>query len=257
MSESYVSLNPAPLNTQVVGSRVLLFPVVDSTNDRAFAVATDGAVIIADRQTAGRGRRGRSWASAAGRGLWFSIFFEGDLPGLPFIGPLAVVEALTRLYPDAADALRGKWPNDLLLRGKKFCGCLVEKRSCGSVLGLGVNVLHRREDFPEDLQGSATSLFQELNWAPRRSDLFRAILEAIDKWVVALRADPFQADTASREWFDFCRLRGGVATWHEGQGIIEGVDSLGTLYVRQGDRVATVLYGDSVQVFSLNSSDAA
>ncbi len=79
MSESILTLNPAPLDTTVIGSRVLVFQEVDSTNDRAFAIGVDGAVVVADTQNAGRGRHGRVWVSPPGVGLWFSVFSKATL----------------------------------------------------------------------------------------------------------------------------------------------------------------------------------
>jgi len=96
-----------PLDTLCVGARIIALRKVDSTNSVAFRVGGDGTVVVADRQTAGRGRHGRAWHSAPGLGLWFSVAFEEILDGLMFAGALAVRDALRHV-----SALEVKWPND-------------------------------------------------------------------------------------------------------------------------------------------------
>ena len=128
----------APLDTVVVGSRVLIMDQVTSTNDHALRLGGQGTVIIADRQTAGRGRHGRSWHSLPGCGLWLSVAFEQPIEGLEFAAPLAVRDAARRWC-----SLDLKWPNDVLLQAKKVAGIMVERRQGRTALGIGINVKHR------------------------------------------------------------------------------------------------------------------
>ena len=110
-----------PLVTHVVGSRVLVYESIGSTSDCALRLGGEGTVIVADMQTSGRGRHGRTWHSLPGKGLWFSVAFDHPVEGLAFAAPLAVRDAVS---PYAAATI--KWPNDLLIDGKKFCGVLIE-----------------------------------------------------------------------------------------------------------------------------------
>lgn len=138
--------------------------VLGSTNDRAAqwarGGAPHGAMVTADEQTAGRGRRGRVWASAPGQNLYVSVVLRPTLPG-PFLGALglAVAVGLRRgLSPDVTPEL--KWPNDLLVGGRKLAGILCECRWAGAdpeaVVGWGINVGQR--EFPAPLDEIATSL---------------------------------------------------------------------------------------------------
>jgi BirA family biotin operon repressor/biotin-[acetyl-CoA-carboxylase] ligase len=183
-------------------------PQAESTNSLALAAREDGLVIVADAQTAGRGQHGRRWASAAGLGLWFSVCLRGAPQGLNFAAPLAVRDALAPFAP-----MNIKWPNDVLHEGRKLCGVLVEHRAGWTALGIGINVNHLREDFPEALQHTATSLAQ---W--RGGDtpvLFRAWAEAC-----AIMGQPVD--------------RAGIT------GVAEGLREDGALMVRTGAGLITL-----------------
>ncbi|MCP4639540.1 MAG: biotin--[acetyl-CoA-carboxylase] ligase, partial [bacterium] len=103
----YEELVSTPIDTTVVGSRILVYEEVASTIDHSLRLGGHGVVVVADRQTAGRGRRGRSWHSAPGLGLWFSVAFERPLEGLTFAAALAVRDGARAWCP-----LTVKWPND-------------------------------------------------------------------------------------------------------------------------------------------------
>ena len=156
------------LATRRLGRTLLLRGETASTNDDAWdaaaAGAPDGAVVVADHQTRGRGREGRAWLDAPGRGLALSILLH---PGhdrspsatTPLIAGLALARALDAHGVDA----ELKWPNDLLLGGRKLAGLLCESRRRGDgaveiVLGAGVNVAQAADDFPPELREHATSL---------------------------------------------------------------------------------------------------
>ncbi|MDY4919862.1 MAG: biotin--[acetyl-CoA-carboxylase] ligase [Phascolarctobacterium sp.] len=146
------------------------FDVLQSTNVTAVAFAKEGAsegtVIVAERQEGGRGRMQRVWNSPAG-GLWFTIILRPHIDPqyvaqVTLLAGVAVVKALRRVYE--TNAIKIKWPNDLLLDGKKVCGILSELqlKEDGSidyaVVGIGVNVNLNPEEFPEDLKHTAASL---------------------------------------------------------------------------------------------------
>lgn len=159
----------ARLATRRLGRTLLARAAAGSTNDvawEALAAGTpDGTAVVADHQTAGRGRAGRVWHSAPGLGLALSVALHagcerGLAPLLPLAAGLALARALDQLGARAAL----KWPNDLLLGGRKVSGILAESRGGPAesldrvVIGTGVNVLHRAGDFPPGLATLATSL---------------------------------------------------------------------------------------------------
>jgi BirA family biotin operon repressor/biotin-[acetyl-CoA-carboxylase] ligase len=161
----------------VVGREIIVFEETGSTNDLAARAGDDGAreglVVFAETQYAGRGRLGRSWQSQRWQGLWFSLLLRPRAlserwPELTFCAALAVAEA--------AEAETGreaaiKWPNDVLISGRKICGILLEshqRRAPGFVvIGIGLNVRQAESDFAPELRGRASSL--QLEAAPDRT----------------------------------------------------------------------------------------
>ncbi|MCK4412095.1 MAG: biotin--[acetyl-CoA-carboxylase] ligase [Candidatus Eisenbacteria sp.] len=159
------------------------FAQVDSTQEelrRRRDEVGPGTLIVADLQTAGRGRRGRSWFSPR-QGLWFSLGVRPprerrEWPLITSIAGLALREALREV---AGLSCGIKWPNDLLCRGRKIAGILAESSGKGGVaLGAGVNLAQERRDFPPELRASATSVRLEAGRVPPRAPLLRAFLEA-------------------------------------------------------------------------------
>lgn len=152
-----------------VGREIVIFEETDSTNDLARRAGDDGIaeglVIFAETQRAGRGTQGRRWMSPPYRGLWFSVLLRPVTvpverwPELTFCAALAVAEAAELSTGRAA---RIKWPNDVLVEGRKVAGILLEchHRSAPGfvVLGIGINVLQREEDFDPEIRGRAGSL---------------------------------------------------------------------------------------------------
>ncbi len=158
----------ARLATRRLGQTLLLRGETASTNDDAWDAgasgARDGTLVIADHQTQGRGRSGRAWVDAPGAGLAMSLLLHPGCDAAafattPLVAGLALSRALDGLGVDA----ELKWPNDLLLGGRKLAGMLCESRrrpngTQAFVLGVGVNVWQRAEDFPPELREEATSL---------------------------------------------------------------------------------------------------
>ncbi len=153
-------------------------------------------MIAAERQTAGRGRRGRAFDSRSGLGLWFSVLLEPPVdpataPRAALVAGLAVADAIADL-PGASPRL--KWPNDVRLGGRKVCGILVEARTVGRriflVAGIGINVHHRDEDFPPELVGTAGSLGSVLGRTIARAPLLASILDRLES--------RFEADAGGR-----------------------------------------------------------
>ena len=171
------------LGTRVIGRRVAVWNRVTSTNDLAARAATsasnDGLVILAEEQTGGRGRRGRSWSSPAGSSILMSVLLFpdptlDDIGWLTALGAVAVAEVVSGL--EGLDA-RIKWPNDVRVGGRKLAGILVE-RARGTVLGIGVNV--NVEAFPPEIRETATSLRLLLGRTVDRSEVARALIRRLD-----------------------------------------------------------------------------
>jgi BirA family biotin operon repressor/biotin-[acetyl-CoA-carboxylase] ligase len=182
------------LNTHDLGQVLHWYEELGSTNDRAKELAEEGAehgeVVVAEAQTAGRGRRGRSWASPARKNLYFSVVLRPDLPParapeITLVASVALCEALRQAGVDT----RIKWPNDLLTpSGRKIAGVLTElaadpDRVQWIVLGVGVNVNARAEDFPVDVRGEATSVLLERGQAAPRALFAAACFTALEDWL--------------------------------------------------------------------------
>jgi len=178
------------LRTKLFGRIILFLREVGSTNDLAKELAAygavEGTVVVAETQTAGRGRLGRGWASPKG-GLWFSVVLRPELKPaeavkLVFVAGLAVVEVLRELYGVRVET---KWPNDVLVKGRKVCGILSEMNTTDGkvnfvVLGIGVNANFLENAFPEELKANATSLESELGRKVKLDALFRTLLERLE-----------------------------------------------------------------------------
>ncbi len=177
------------LKTRRFGAKIYTFDTIDSTNNCARALAAcwaeEGTVIIAERQTAGRGRMGRTWTANALENLTFSVILRPTVPAedlnlLPLYVGVAVVDAIRRV---TGLDIQCKWPNDLLLNGKKVAGILLEgslKESSVDfvVIGIGVNV--NQHEFPPELAGKATSLVMETGKEFNREELFREIMRSLE-----------------------------------------------------------------------------
>ena len=177
------------LGTQWAGRRIVYLPTVDSTNRYARRLAAEGAphgtLVVADEQTAGRGRRGRGWISPAGEGVFMSLILRpqshpSEVARLSMQTALAVAQAITRVT--GLDA-RIKWPNDIVCGGRKVCGMLLEMNADEQtvhdvVAGVGINV-HQTAFAPEIAQ-SASSLDLLCGESVSRAALVRAFLEAFE-----------------------------------------------------------------------------
>ena len=174
-----------------VGGRIDCFDCIDSTNAYLKRIASDGApdgtVAVAAEQTAGRGRRGRTFQSAAGKGVYLSALLRPTLTPeqlMPLTGLCAVamcdaVERVCGIRPQI------KWTNDLILNGKKLGGILTELGMENGtlsyvIIGIGINVSHRTEDFEGEVAALATSLEQELHREVSKNALAAAMIAALD-----------------------------------------------------------------------------
>lgn len=181
------------LKTLQLGQNILYYPSCDSTQTIAAEKARDGAphgmVVIAEAQTAGRGRLERAWDSSASKGIWMSVIIRPDIS--PHLAPqftLVAAVAITKAIEDVTDCIPEiKWPNDLLLNGKKVTGILTElqadmDRVQSIIIGIGVNVNQESESFEQSIQSIATSLKMETGTEINRAELVAKILYYLEKY---------------------------------------------------------------------------
>ncbi len=221
----------------VIARSLVAFDDIDSTNTYALQHGDPGSVILADSQTAGRGRRGRTWISAPGKGLWFTVVMGAPLEGLVMAAALAVRDAIAPRH-----AVTVKWPNDILGNGKKCCGILIESQGDRTALGIGVNVHHTTDDFPPELQdkaGSLTSIFGGI-WS--RDALLLDILRHLDQKVMLIRQSQFE--DVRNEWAQACALIGRRITINGDTGTVEDIDPHGALQLQTSQGTKTVFSGD-------------
>ena len=195
------------LNTQDFGRKLFVYDSIDSTNACAKELANkgipEGAVIIADYQRAGRGRMGRKWDGEAGNSLLFSVIIRpifdnnkiGLLPLFAAASVALVIEAITGLRCEC------KWPNDILLNGRKCCGILMESAFQHNLLnyviiGIGLNV--NQKIFDEKLAGKATSLSRECNKEFDRKDIFQRVMMSLESLYADVKTGDF--NTTLRLW---------------------------------------------------------
>jgi BirA family biotin operon repressor/biotin-[acetyl-CoA-carboxylase] ligase len=239
------------------GSNVRYYPVTGSTNVEAHTLARGGApegtLVLAEEQTAGRGRRGRSWVAPAGSSLLFSLLFRPGLPPdraqyLTMLCSLAILDAVT---PLTGTPIQLKWPNDLVSGTRKLAGILTEVSAAGSrldyvIVGIGLNVNWRPETAPE-LQDIATGLSLLAGHSLDRLPLLVDILRGVEARYRRLQA----GESPQLEWARRLATLGKPVTVQTATGDVSGfaesVDETGALIVRTSDgRSVSLLEGDVV-----------
>jgi BirA family transcriptional regulator, biotin operon repressor / biotin---[acetyl-CoA-carboxylase] ligase len=230
---------------------------IGSTNDRArecLRAGEDGIVVVADQQTAGRGRRGRSWQSPPGVNLMLSAGVRIGLPA----GAAWQLGASTALAVCAACApyasLHVKWPNDLVTReGAKVAGLLLETaladdRLVQAIVGIGINVNWRRAEMPEEIAARATSLHELGGAEIDRMTLLSRLLDELDAEVLALeRGESPLARLRAASWLDGRPVR-VTAEESEVEGVVAGIGDDGALVVETERGRQVVSYGEVVAV---------
>ncbi|KEH89961.1 biotin--[acetyl-CoA-carboxylase] ligase [Clostridium novyi] len=181
---TFEEVNPY-LNTKYIGKDIRYYNTIDSTNTKAKELGTAGAkegtVVISEEQTGGRGRLGRQWVSPKFKGTWMSIILKPDIEPMDAskitqIGAAAVCMSINELGLKATI----KWPNDIVLNGKKVCGILTEmsgelNKINYIIMGIGINVNIEDEDFPGDIKDIATSIKIESGKKVKRKELVASI----------------------------------------------------------------------------------
>ena len=244
--------------TKVIGRDIRVFQETTSTNDVIEKLARDGVkegvVVFAESQSKGRGRLGRRWISPLRKGLWFSVLLRPDLrpqeaTQLMIAGATALARAIrdeTGLSPEI------KWPNDILIKGRKVAGLLTELSAELDqvnyiILGIGVDVNLNASDFSAEFRKLATSLKIEKGHSIDRASLAAAVLRELDADYARITAGHFEA--VSDEWEELCSTLGRNIGIRIGdrvlQGRAESLDSDGALLLRtQHGRLERIIGGD-------------
>ncbi|WP_422443555.1 biotin--[acetyl-CoA-carboxylase] ligase [Thermoanaerobacterium sp. DL9XJH110] len=246
----------ARVKLSFLGRRIYYFTTVGSTNDEARKLALEGAVhgtlLLAEEQVGGKGRMGRAWVSPRGAGIWLSMILRPDLvpyeaPKLTMLTAVAVAETIkggTGL--DAAI----KWPNDVMINGKKVCGILTEISAEMDavnyvVIGIGINV--NNDDFPGELKDRATSLKLEKKEAASRIEVLTGFLESFENYYFTAMNQGFK--NIFEKWRSLCcNLARPVKIIRKNDsfdGIALDIDDEGALMVKRNDgEIVRVLSGD-------------
>jgi BirA family biotin operon repressor/biotin-[acetyl-CoA-carboxylase] ligase len=236
-----------------LASSVTYFPTVGSTNDVAAALA-EGAVVIADEQTAGRGRRGHTWFSPAGSGLYVSIVLvpagSVDARRATLLTTIAAGVALADGIESAMGLrVRLKWPNDLYVGARKLGGILAEAPAAGDriarvVVGYGINVAESA--YPPELRDRVTSLESETGRAASRAHVFGETLAALAARYDDLLAGRF--DAILNGWRGRANAAGAPVEWDDGRGRRSGrvvdIDDDGALLVKTGCTIEKIVSGE-------------
>jgi BirA family biotin operon repressor/biotin-[acetyl-CoA-carboxylase] ligase len=244
------------LKTTIIGKDIRLFPEVVSTNTLAMEAASQGApegtVIIAETQTGGKGRLGRTWISPRGN-LYLSVILRPQIPThkaplITLVGAVAVASAIRKHYSVQAAI---KWPNDILISGKKVAGLLTEMsaepdRIRHIALGIGVDVNMELQELPLDVRLNATTLAAEAGATIDRNLLVQQILRDLEHWYRIFLASEREV---LKEWEQLNMTIGRRVTvsgmGEVFEGLAQGIDSEGRLMVALDDNtIRTVAAGD-------------
>jgi BirA family biotin operon repressor/biotin-[acetyl-CoA-carboxylase] ligase len=217
-----------------------------STNDDVTALARAGAPegmwLRAERQTSGRGRQGRAWHSPPGN-LYASTLVrlqpaDPRAPTLALVAAVALHEVASALAPDAA--IRIKWPNDLLARGAKLAGILLEREGEAVIAGFGVNLAHH----PVRLAPAATSLAALGGGAPDPAAFLDLLAAAFARWLGRWRGEGIGPVRAA--WLAAAHPAGTALATSEGEGLFDGLDESGALRLRLADGTPRVIHAGDV-----------
>jgi BirA family biotin operon repressor/biotin-[acetyl-CoA-carboxylase] ligase len=253
----------ALLHAGWLGRRIECFAELPSSNDRARSLLDElgpeahGAVVFADRQSSGRGRLGRTWVSPPGLGLAMSVAlrpanYPANISCLPLAGSLAAAALLTKA---AGLSPSMKWPNDVLVDGRKIAGVLLEgrylsDRPSGLVMGIGINLYQSPSDFPPELRERATSVVASGGPELSREIYAAALLRELEPLIDEGLARPEGLVEKAEALWDHRRGDLLEVAWTGGSltGRFLGVDPDGSLALDCDDARRTVRFGDVVRV---------
>jgi len=240
------------LETRFIGQRVIHFlkcgSTMEAAKQEAKRKAAEGTVVTAEEQTAGKGRAKRVWLSPRGS-IALSVVLYPDISQLPYLIMMASLAAARSIEVVAGLKTQLKWPNDVLIRGKKVCGILIENELRGdkvawAVIGVGINVNIKMADFPE-IAATATSLYDELGKELPRVEIIRCLLVEMEKHYLSLR----HGEHIYQEWRRRLITLGKSVRVTAGGNVLEGmaedVSRDGSLLLRHSDgRLSHIVAGD-------------
>jgi BirA family biotin operon repressor/biotin-[acetyl-CoA-carboxylase] ligase len=246
------------LRTKYLGQAVIYYDEIESTNDAARRLAQQGAqegtLVVAERQTQGKGRLGRLWVTPRGEALSFSFILRPQLlpqeaPRATLVSAVAVAQALRAL---TGLEVKIKWPNDLLIEGKKIVGILTEMNSEIDrinylVVGIGINVNMDPDIFPPDFRDRATSLRAQLQQPVSRLAVLQRSLEELERCYESWKTGEFSE--LLREWRELSDTLGKTVRVNDLERVIEGlaedIEEDGSLRLRLSDgTIYRVIVGD-------------
>ncbi len=258
MSEDLSYFIKGMLKTRVMGREIISVDETDSTNEDAFKLAQKGGqegwVVIARNQRHGKGRRGKAWASLGGQNLYMSVVLRPKIPSkkasfLTILAAVAVAETLADYIPKGVFI---KWPNDVMVTGRKISGILLEMGKDGGgegfyILGIGININCSKREMPPEVADIATSLYLELGYAVSIKDVLFKLLYRLDYWYhlylssdfesIISRFRAFEQTTGKRVFIDVAgaRICGSAI----------GIDEDGFLLVEDDTgKISKVISGD-------------
>ncbi|MFB3924821.1 MAG: biotin--[acetyl-CoA-carboxylase] ligase [Syntrophales bacterium] len=242
----------------LIGNRIVFLEEVGSTNDYASELAGQGApegtVVIADRQKEGKGRLGRTWQSPPYVNLYTSVILRPDIepevsPRITLVAGIAVAETLIQYCREGVSL---KWPNDVLINGKKVCGILTEMKSGEGkvdfiVVGVGVNINMLRHEFDEELRECATSLRQEIGTEVHRPDFIVRLFDGFGRWYRIFLSGDFEA--VRERWTALSGMAGRhvriTSRDRTETGVVTGMSERGGLLIQiAGNGVKEIISGD-------------
>ncbi|MBN2099390.1 MAG: biotin--[acetyl-CoA-carboxylase] ligase [Dehalococcoidia bacterium] len=241
------------LKTTIVGRSILYYPALPSTMDEARGLAGQGAaegtLILCDEQTEGRGRQGRRWFASPSSSILMSVVFRptlGQLPQINMLGSLSIVQTIEKV---ANIKSRVRWPNDVLIDGKKVAGILMENIFQGhqleaAILGVGINISLDVSAYPE-IAPIATSLSGEARRDFNRDDILHILLEEMDMLYQAVKRN----EDVYHRWLPHVETLGKTVRIKSGQseeeGLAQSVNPDGSITLRRADgSLVTIATGE-------------
>ncbi len=239
------------LKTDFIGRELFFFDRIGSTNETAYQLALDGAAegtaVVADFQTGGRGRRGRHWFSPEGVNLYTSLVLRPAVelelaPRLTLVAAVALAHTITSLLREVCKK-KGeiKWPNDVLVKGRKCAGILTEMRAKGEkidfvILGVGLNVNMKKADLPGELSNSVTSLSEEANQHFERAVVAAHFYRSMEEWYTKYLREGFRP--VQEAWnlhsaINGKRVKAAVSEESYEEGVALGIDEEGALLLKK------------------------
>lgn len=251
------------LKTEFMGRHIHFEEVVPSTQKIAHSLAGDGAeegtIVVADQQTSGRGRLARAWFSPKQTGIWMSLILRPKIPinktpQLTLLTAVALIQAIeevTGLTPEI------KWPNDILINGKKIVGILTELQAEADqvhsvIIGIGMNVNHALDQFPEELQSVATSIAIETGKSSDRAEVIQAIMKNFEKLYTSYLMHGFKPVKLLWESYAISLNKNLIARTLHGsiRGRAVGIDDEGVLLLETAEGKIEKIYSADIEIQS-------